>query len=121
MCARRQFSDNLFVDPRRVEFVLRAAALVTLRDGRVSRFYTTWFDDAWAHYSPGTALLFEVTRRSLAEGLDCDYMTGTQSQKLRFRIGSIPLFRAEASAEQLAQIAGEGERLGRWRRACPNA
>ena len=127
-----QFSDNLFADPRRVEFMVQAAALapaaadvftfeilgamiaalVTLRDGHVRRFYTTWFDDAWAHYSPGTALLFEVTWRSLAEGLECDYMTGTQRQKLRFSTGSIPLFRAEASAKQLAQIAGEGERLG---------
>ena len=124
--------DNLFDDARRVEFMLRAlalvpaavdvftletagamiAALVTLRDGQVRRFYTTWFDHAWAHHSPGTALLFEVTRRSLAEGLDCDYMTGAQPHKLRFGTASIPLFRAEASAEQLARIGGEGERVG---------
>ena len=122
-----QSGDNLFAEPRRVEFVLRAlalapaavdvftfetanaviAALVTLRDGHFRRFYTTWFDQAWAHDSPGTALLFEVTRQSLAEGLDCDYMTGTQSQKQRFATSSVPLFRVEASAEQLARIAGE--------------
>jgi CelD/BcsL family acetyltransferase involved in cellulose biosynthesis len=117
---------NLFTDPRRVEFVVRAvalapasvdvftfetdamiAALVTLRDGRVRRFYTTWFDDAWAHYSPGTALLFHLTQQSLAEGLDCDYMTGTQSHKRRFAMASVPLFRAQASREQLARIAME--------------
>jgi hypothetical protein len=120
-----QSGDNLFTDPRRVDFVLRAmasapervdvfafevsdcpvAALVTLRDGRVRRFYTTWFEQSWAHDSPGTALLFEVTRQSLAEGLDCDYMTGTQPQKMRFATGSVPLMRVEASPEQLARIA----------------
>jgi CelD/BcsL family acetyltransferase involved in cellulose biosynthesis len=122
-----QSDNNLFTDLGRVEFVLKAlalapaavdvftfetahalvAALVTLRDGRFRRFYTTWFDQAWAQDSPGTALLFEVTRQSLAEGLDCDYMTGTQPQKQRFATSSVPLFRVEASAEQLARIAGE--------------
>lgn len=119
-----QSGGNLFADPRRVEFVLTAlaiapelvdvftfevsdcpiAALVTLRDGRVRRFYTTWFEQSWAHHSPGTALLFEITRQSLAEGLDCDYMTGTQPQKLRFATGSVPLMRVQTSAEQLARI-----------------
>ena len=122
-----QSGDNLFTDPRRVDFVLRAvalapaavdvftfetadtliAALVTLRDGRVRRFYTSCFDKAWAHDSPGTALLYQVTRQSLAAGLDCDYMTGTQPQKLRFASASVPLFRAEATAHQLMHIAGE--------------
>jgi CelD/BcsL family acetyltransferase involved in cellulose biosynthesis len=122
-----QSGGNLFADRRRVEFILQAlalapaavdvftfetanaliAALVTLRDGRFRRFYTTWFDRAWAHDSPGTALLFEVTRQSLAEGLNCDYMTGTQPQKQRFATSSVSLFRVEASAEQLARIAGE--------------
>jgi CelD/BcsL family acetyltransferase involved in cellulose biosynthesis len=125
---KAQSAENLFSDPRRVEFVLQAvalapaavqiftfetadaivAALVTLRDGRVRRFYTTCFDKTWAHRSPGTALLFEVTRQSLAQGLDCDYMTGTQPAKERFATGSVPLFRAEATAEQLARIAAEG-------------
>lgn len=120
-------AENLFTDPRRVDFMVRVlalapaavdvftfetageiiAALVTLRDGNVRRFYTTWFDNAWAHQSPGTALLFEVTSQSLAEGLDCDYMTGAQPHKLRFRTASLPLFRAKASAEQLARIASE--------------
>lgn len=122
-----QSGDNLFSDPRRTEFVLRAlalapgavdvftfetadtliAALVTLRDGAFRRFYTTWFNQAWAHDSPGTALLYEITRQSLAERLHCDYMTGTQLQKLRFATASVPLFRVEASPEQLARIAGE--------------
>jgi CelD/BcsL family acetyltransferase involved in cellulose biosynthesis len=123
-----QSGENLFTDPRRVEFVLKAiaiapdsidiftfevsdcpiAALVTLRDGPVRRFYTTWFEQSWAHDSPGTALLFEVTCQSLAEGLDCDYMTGTQLQKLRFATGSIPLMRMQASPEQLVRISGMG-------------
>ncbi len=121
-------SKSLFSDRRRIDFMLAAAsldpaaidmytfetagavvaAMVTLRDGGVRRFYTTWFDEAWARYSPGTALLFEVTRQSLAEGLDCDYMTGTQFHKQRFASDSVPLFRVETSAQGLAQLTSEG-------------
>ena len=118
---------SLFSDRRRIDFMLAAAsldptavdvytfetagalvaAIVTLRDAGVRRFYTTWFDEAWAHYSPGTALLFEVTRQSLAEALDSDYMTGTQFHKQRFATDSVPLFRVETSAQRLAQLASE--------------
>ena len=55
------------------------AAVLTFRDGGIRRFYTIYFDPAWAHYSPGQALLFEATALSLEEGLSCDYMTGAIS------------------------------------------
>lgn len=83
-----------------------AAVLVTFRDRQVRRFYTIWFDSRWAKYSPGTALLFEVTRRSLAEGLDCDYMTGEQPHKLRFQTSRVPLYRVNAAAILLEAAAG---------------
>ncbi|MFB3815968.1 MAG: GNAT family N-acetyltransferase [Terriglobales bacterium] len=71
----------------------------------VRRFYTVYFDRAWAHYSPGTALCFEVTRRSLTEGLDCDFMTGEQPHKRRLMTSSVSLFRIEATAEMIARAA----------------
>ena len=115
--------ENLFTDAARREFLIAAAALggcnvftfetagslvaalVTFRDAEVRRFYTIYFDRAWAHYSPGVALLFEVTRRTLAEGLDCDYMTGEQPHKVRFATWSVPLYRAGASAAELSDAA----------------
>jgi CelD/BcsL family acetyltransferase involved in cellulose biosynthesis len=116
---------NLFQDFARVEFIVAAAglapdgcdiftlesgsrlvaALVTFRDGSVRRFYTTYFDSAWATYSPGTVLLYKATAISLAEGLDCDYMTGEQPHKLRFATDMVPLYRVECSAETLAGVA----------------
>src|SRR5262249_40925496 len=68
----RQDAASLFHDPRRIEFVLNAAqldpevfeiftlqcgsslaaALVTLRDGCVRRFYTGWFDPDLEKHSP---------------------------------------------------------------------
>jgi len=119
---------NLFADSTRREFLVATAglgacdvftlqsagtlvaALVTFRDGAVRRFYTTYYDHAWAHFSPGIALLFESTRRSLAEGFDCDYMTGEQSHKMRFSTSSVPLYRIDTTAERLASIAAD-ERL----------
>ncbi len=117
-------SDNLFADPARIDFMTAAcamdagcdlftlekadhivAALVTFRDREVRRFYTVYYDPAWAQYSPGIALLFEVTRRSLAEGLDCDYMTGEQPHKTRLMTSSVPLYRVNASAEAVARAA----------------
>lgn len=106
---------SLFADFRRVNFMLAAgrsapeqcqiftlesgttlvAALVTFRESNVRRFYTTYFDPAWARYSPGLALLFEATRLSLDEGLLCDYMTGEQDYKLRLATGSIQLYHAQ--------------------------
>ena len=115
--------ENLFTDPARRDFLVAAAALgscdvftfesagglvaalVTFRDEQVRRFYTTYYDRAWAQYSPGVALLFEVTRRTLAAGLDCDYMTGEQPHKIRFATSSVPLYRVNASAAQLADVA----------------
>jgi CelD/BcsL family acetyltransferase involved in cellulose biosynthesis len=115
--------DNLFADYTRVEFIAAAcqidpaacdifayqangrlvAALLTFRDRRVRRFYTIWFDPAWAKLSPGTALIYEITRRSLAAGLDCDYMTGEQPHKMRFATSLVPLFRIDAPAGALTQ------------------
>ena len=69
------------------------AAIVTFRDRDVRRFYTTYFAEAWSRYSPGAALLFQASERSLAEGLACDYMTGEHSYKLRLATGIVPLYR----------------------------
>jgi CelD/BcsL family acetyltransferase involved in cellulose biosynthesis len=61
-------------------------------------------DPGWASHSPGIALLFEATRQTLCEGLDCDYMTGEQPYKLRFSTASQSLYKVDATAEQLAAI-----------------
>lgn len=127
-CKRRHFAGNatgnVFQDPRRCSFMVAAAALegnaceiytlekgasliaglVTFRDGDARRFYTIYFNPAWARYSPGQALLFEATARSLAEGLRCDYMTGEYPYKLRLANASRQLYRVDLSAEQLADI-----------------
>ena len=81
------------------------AALVTFVDGEVRRFYTTWMNPTWGKHSPGIALLFEATRLTLAEGLDCDYMTGEQPYKLRLATRRIPLHRIRATAGELAGVA----------------
>jgi CelD/BcsL family acetyltransferase involved in cellulose biosynthesis len=116
--------DNLFSDPRRVQFMIdvcRAAgaacevftyesagtlvaALVTFRDRNVRRFYTVYFDQAYARYSPGVVLINEVTRRSLKTGLECDYMTGEHGYKLRFATSVIPMYWAEASVATLSSL-----------------
>jgi len=87
------------------------AALVTFIDHGVRRFYTTWMDPAWRKRSPGIALLFEATRLTLEEGLDCDYMTGEQPYKLRFATGSEPLYKVEAGASQLSALKRETEEI----------
>jgi CelD/BcsL family acetyltransferase involved in cellulose biosynthesis len=124
------FGRNLFQDDRRVRFVLGVAAnapsacqtftlespstlvaaIVTLEDGGVRRFYTTWFHPAWSRYSPGVALLFEATRLSLAEGLDCDYMTGAQDYKLRLASNVVPLYRASGAIRNSSLRAAEAKR-----------
>jgi hypothetical protein len=38
-------------------------------------------------------LVFAITQRSLAEGLDCDYMTGEQPHKLRLATSMTRLFK----------------------------
>ena len=126
-CKRTQFAPeentNLFLDLRRCEFMVAAAAmegtaceiytlekisslvagLVTFRDGDFRRFYTTYFNPEWARYSPGQALLYEVTAQSLADGMSCDYMTGEYPYKLRLANASQPLLRIDLSAEQLVR------------------
>jgi CelD/BcsL family acetyltransferase involved in cellulose biosynthesis len=119
-----QSEASLFHDPERTEFLVsaaelmpdifeiftlengarRAAALVTLRDGPCRRFYTGWFAAEYHKHSPALALIFEITRQSLAEGLDCDYMTGEQPYKLRLATNSVPLYQVRATAEQLATV-----------------
>ena len=116
---------NLFLDPLRCEFMVDAAAmeaggcqvfalerhgelvagLVAFDDGDTRRFYTTYFNPAWAHYSPGQVLLYEATARSLTEGFSCDYMTGEYPYKLRLANTSRQLFRVDLSAERLAKAA----------------
>ena len=118
-------SGNVFHDERRRDFMVAAAALeadqcelfvleshegsliaalVTFRDGDVRRFYTTYFDPAWAKYSPGMLLLYEATARTLAEGLSCDYMTGEQTFKLRLATSREPLYRLPIASQELSGI-----------------
>lgn len=113
---------SLFLDRRRIEFVIRAgmlqpeafeiftledeaciaAALVVLREEGCRRFYTGWFSPELEKHSPALSLIYEVTRQSLDAGLDCDYLTGEQPYKLRLATDSVPLYRLLATAEQLA-------------------
>ena len=81
------------------------AALVTFRDRGVRRFYTVYFDPAWAKWSPGQAILFEVVRRTLEAGEDCDLLTGEQPYKMRLATSSVPLFTVEGSAQVLKEAA----------------
>jgi len=127
-CKARQLRNdpnNLFADCRRIEFLTAAfaldpgsadiftlergsqlvAALITLRDRHVRRFYTTYHDVRWGRFSPGVVLLYEVTRQSLAEGLDCDYMTGTQPHKMRLANTTVRLYRVDATPEQVGMRA----------------
>jgi len=117
-----QSESSLFHDPVRVEFMVsaaglmpdvfevftleegeaRAAALVTLRDRGCRRFYTGWFAAEYQKHSPALALIFEITRQSLAQGLDCDYMTGEQPYKMRLATKSEPLYRVRATADRLS-------------------
>jgi CelD/BcsL family acetyltransferase involved in cellulose biosynthesis len=115
---------SLFHDPSRVEFLSYAAAqdpatfeiftlecgprmgaaLVTLRDNDMRRFYTGWFDPSLEKFSPAITLIYEITQRSLAAGLDCDYMTGEQPYKMRLATASVPLYRLQATPQQLAAL-----------------
>jgi CelD/BcsL family acetyltransferase involved in cellulose biosynthesis len=115
---------SLFHDPARIEFLVsaaglmpevfeiftlengerRAAAVVTLRDNGCRRFYTGWFAAGYQKHSPALALIYEITRQSLASGLHCDYMTGEQPYKMRLATNSVPLYRVRATAEKLATV-----------------
>lgn len=119
-----QDSSSLFHDPVRSEFLSRAAAqdpavfeiftlecgsrmgaaLVALRDRDFRRFYTAWFDPGLEKFSPAITLIYEITRQSLAAGLDCDYMTGEQPYKIRLATTSVPLYRLCATPHQLAAL-----------------
>lgn len=119
-----QSESSLFHDSERVEFMVSAAglmpdvfeiftlenngrmaaAVVTLRDGGCRRFYTGWFTAEYEKHSPALALIFEITRQSLAEGLDCDYMTGEQPYKMRLATNSVALYKVRATSEQLAEV-----------------
>src|SRR6266853_1092592 len=119
-----QSESSLFHDSVRIEFLVKAAAMmpgvfevftlenggrmgaavVTLRDRGCRRFYTGWFAAEYQKHSPALALIYEVTRRSLAAGLDCDYMTGEQPYKMRLATNSVPLYRWRATAEDLAAV-----------------
>lgn len=117
--------NNIFRDSRRREFMVAVcgwegknselfilqdgvgcivAGLVTFRDQDIRRFYTIYFDPAWAAYSPGIVLVFEVTARSLAEGLSCDYMTGEYPYKLRFANASRQLWRIDTTADEMLEL-----------------
>lgn len=118
----QQDEASLFHDSVRVEFVVSAAglmldafetftlenssrlaaAVVTLRDRGCRRFYTGWFAPEYEKHSPALALIFEITRRSLAEGMDCDYMTGEQPYKMRLATKSVRLYRVGATSEDRA-------------------
>ena len=127
-CKAEQFvdrSNNLFRDPRRRRFMVEVAAgegqhceiftlqsedeiliagLVTFRDKNYRRFYTVYFDPAWADYSPGILLVYEATACSLGEGLHCDYMTGEYPYKMRFANALRPLYKVDITAEDLVAI-----------------
>jgi len=119
-----QSESSLFHDSVRIEFLVKAAALmpdvfevftlenggrmgaavVTLRDRGCRRFYTGWFAPEYEKHSPALALIYEITTQSLAGGLDCDYMTGEQPYKMRLATNSISLYRVRATAEDLAAV-----------------
>jgi len=82
-----------------------AAALVTFRDDAYRRFYTCWFDPEFHKLSPAMVLIHEITRQSLASGINCDYMTGEHPYKLRLATSSMPLYRLQATPEQLAALS----------------
>ena len=119
-----QPNGDIFTDPSRREFMVRAAggdprgcdvftyetetqivaAVVTFSHRATRHFYTIYFDNEWSQLSPGQVLLYEATGISLAEGLDCDYMTGEQPYKLRLATNSVPLYRVSATAERMADV-----------------
>ena len=123
-------ANNVFADPQLVEFMVEMAAqedarcdvygfemdgsiissLITFRDEApgarpVRRYYTTTFDPRRARLSPGIALLYEVARQSLAEGIDVDFQTGEQFHKSRLATRSTQLYRVALSSEQVAGLA----------------
>lgn len=123
--ATQDVAGNLFTDPLRRELMVAiagqseapceiftyetpgtlVAALLTFRDRSVRRCYTTYFDRAWANYSPGQVLLFDVVAASLEEGLSCDFMTGEYPYKNRIATQMVPLYKMRASSDELRAAA----------------
>lgn len=116
-------SENLFWDRHRQDLMLHivcsgvfdctvwsyetregdvAAALASFRHGQSRHFYTIHHDARWKRFSPGQVMIFDVTRESLAEGLDVDFMTGEYSYKNRLATAMMPLFQVAATASQMA-------------------
>ena len=81
------------------------AAVVALLDPGMRRFYTCWFTPELSKHSPALSLIYEITRRSLAADMDCDYMTGEQPYKLRLATSAVQLLQLRATAGQLAALA----------------
>lgn len=128
-CKREHFAadvDNIFHDQRRCDFMIALAevegsgcemfaieneastiiaGLLTFRDEKIRRFYTIYFHPEWARYSPGVALLYEVTAQSLGDGLTCDYMTGEYPYKMRLANSSRPLHKVALSETEVADVA----------------
>ena len=120
----QQDEASLFHDSERVEFMVSAAglmpdvfeiftlqngsqlaaAVVTLRDRGWRRFYTGWFEPEYEKHSPALALIYEITRQSLEEGMDCDYMTGEQPYKMRLATNAMALYKVLATSEELAAL-----------------
>jgi CelD/BcsL family acetyltransferase involved in cellulose biosynthesis len=120
-------SENLFADKLRQDFMIYilsneicsstiwsyeadsgdvVAALVTLRQGQFRHFYTIHHDQRWERFSPGQVMIFDVTRETLAEGLDVDFMTGEYAYKTRLATAMVPLYRVSASTAQMASWNG---------------
>ena len=119
---------NVFTDSARIDFMVAwcamagpqceifcfeagseiVSALVTFLDcspAAARRFYTVYFDPRWEKFSPGTVLVYEIVRRTLAEGLDADFMTGEQPHKLRLATTSVPLYSVSADAAAMRMIS----------------
>ena len=109
-------SGALFRDPLRVEGVVAmceaedlqpelhvlfsgeelVTAALTFIDRATCHFYGIYFDERWAVYSPGVALLYHLVKQAQSRGLDFDFMTGEQPYKLRFASGIRQLFQVAA-------------------------
>ena len=118
----RGAGENLFLDRRRQDFMCQiiqsnvidcntwsyetddgqiAAVLVTFDHGSARHFYTIHHDPMWERLSPGQVMIFDVTRETLTDGMDVDFMTGEYPYKNRLATTMVPLFRVEASAQQM--------------------
>jgi CelD/BcsL family acetyltransferase involved in cellulose biosynthesis len=125
-------SENLFLDQGRQDFMLNivknvvgnckiwsyeaingqiAAALVTFDHGKIRHFYTIHHDARWDRFSPGQVMIFDVTRETLAEGMDVDFMTGEYPYKNRLATAMVPLFRVKAPAREMELWGGRQQLL----------